>query len=108
MTSQVSNNIISDVTAIPNEILSKMMTINNQLQFGSSLKTVMGTATSFLIAFAWRDAIRELIDKVIEETHVDDHTVWHKYPQTMYALFVTIIGIVALYALGENKFNVTA
>lgn len=103
MTSQVSNtNILSDAA---DDLFTGFTTIDNQLQFRSSMKTVLGTATSFLIAFAWRDAIRELIDKVIKGTHVDDHKIWHKYPHTMYALFVSIIGFVALYTLGENKFN---
>lgn len=102
----LSNNIVSEVTAIPSDLISRLTTIDKQLQFGSSIKIVMGTATSFLIAFAWRDAIRELIDKVIDEMDVEDHQIWHKYPHTMYAIVVTIIGIVALYTLGENKFNV--
>lgn len=76
------------------------------LKFGSTLKSIFGTAFSFVIGFAWRDAIKELIDKIIDETRVDKSRVWHQYPQTMYALFITIIGVTLLYLLGENKFNV--
>ena len=102
----LSNNIVSEVTAIPSDLISRLNIIDKQLRFGSSIKTVLGTATSFLIAFAWRDAIRELIDKVIDEMEVEEYKIWHKYPHTMYAIAVSIIGLVALYILGENKFNV--
>ena len=86
--------------------LDKINTIEKQLQFGSTLKSIFGTAFSFVIGFAWRDAIKELIEKIIDETKVDKSKVWHRYPHTMYALFITMLGVVLLYLLGENKFNV--
>lgn len=76
--------------------------LESKLQFGSTLKTVFGTATSFLIALAWRDAIKELFDKIIDTTDLDKSKVWTLYPHTMYALFVTLIGLIVLYVLGEK------
>ena len=102
----LSNNIVSEVTEIQSDLIGTLTTIDKKLRFGITIKTVLGTATSFLIAFAWRDAIREMIDKVIGDMHMEEYKIWHKYPNTMYAIAVTIIGIVALYMLGENKFNV--
>ena len=40
-------------------VLARINELESKLRFGSTLKTVFGTATSFLIALAWRDAIKE-------------------------------------------------
>tara|TARA_B100001109_G_C18707028_1_gene400734 strand:+ start:199 stop:471 length:273 start_codon:yes stop_codon:yes gene_type:complete len=85
-------------------VLARINELESKLRFGSTLKTVFGTATSFLIALAWRDAIKELVDRIIDTTDLDKSKVWTRYPHTMYALFVTVLGVLLLYALGENKF----
>ena len=85
-------------------VLAKINELESKLRFGSTLKTVFGTATSFLIALAWRDAIKELFDKIIDRTDLDKSKVWSRYPHTMYALFVTLLGVILLYVLGENNF----
>lgn len=85
-------------------VLARINELESKLRFGSTLKTVFGTATSFLIALAWRDAIKELVDRIIDTTDLDKSKAWTRYPHTMYALFVTVLGVLLLYALGENKF----
>lgn len=90
------------MTSHVNEINQIIGDINKKFKIKNTFKTVIATSISFLIAFAWRDAIRDSIDNLIKETHVDEYRLWHKYPHVMYALFITIFGMVVLYALGES------